>query len=51
MDTTRGVRDDIVAAVQAGVNGYIVKPFTPQVLKEKIEQVLAGAGTGATTGQ
>lgn len=51
MVTTRGVRDDIVAAVQAGVNGYIVKPFTPQVLKEKIEQVLAGAGTGATTGQ
>ena len=51
MVTTRSVREDIVAAVEAGVNNYIVKPFTPQVLKEKIDQVLAGAGTGATTGQ
>src|SRR5437764_2511332 len=40
MVTTRSVRDDIVAAVEAGVNNYIVKPFTPQVLKEKIDQVL-----------
>ena len=43
MVTTRSVREDIVAAVEAGVNNYIVKPFTPQVLKEKIDQVLAGA--------
>lgn len=39
MVTTRSVRDDIVAAVEAGVNNYIVKPFTPQVLKEKIDQI------------
>ena len=51
MVTTRSVREDIVAAVEAGVNNYIVKPFTPQVLKEKIDQVLAGASAGATTGQ
>ncbi len=43
MVTTRSVREDIVLAAQAGVNNYIVKPFTPQVLKEKIEQVL-GSG-------
>ena len=43
MVTTRSVREDIVQAAQAGVNNYIVKPFTPQVLKEKIDQVL---GTG-----
>lgn len=44
MVTTRSVRDDILAAVQAGVNSYIVKPFTPQILKEKIDQLLpAGA--------
>ena len=43
MVTTRSVREDIVAAVEAGVNNYIVKPFTPQVLKEKIDQVLSGA--------
>jgi two-component system chemotaxis response regulator CheY len=44
MVTTRSVREDIVQAAQAGVNNYIVKPFTPQVLKEKIDVVLrAGA--------
>ena len=43
MVTTRSARDDIVAAAQAGVNNHVVKPFTPQVLKEKIDQVLAGA--------
>lgn len=40
MVTTRSVREDIIAAVEAGVNNYIVKPFTPQVLKEKIDLVL-----------
>jgi two-component system chemotaxis response regulator CheY len=45
MVTTRSVRDDIVQAAQAGVNNYVVKPFTPQVLKEKIDQVL---GIGAS---
>jgi two-component system chemotaxis response regulator CheY len=47
MVTTRSVREDIVAAVDAGVNNYIVKPFTPQVLKEKIEQVLSSAAAPA----
>lgn len=41
MVTTRSVREDIVQAAQAGVNNYVVKPFTPQVLKDKIDQVLA----------
>lgn len=41
MVTTRSVREDILAAVEAGVNNYILKPFTPPVLKDKIEQVLA----------
>lgn len=43
MVTTRSVKDDIVDAIKAGVNSYIVKPFTPDVLKEKIEQVLEKA--------
>jgi two-component system chemotaxis response regulator CheY len=47
MVTTRSVREDIVAAVEAGVNSYIVKPFTPQVLKEKIDQVLSGVNATA----
>lgn len=46
MVTTRSVKEDIVQAAQAGVNNYVVKPFTPQVLKEKIDQVL-GAISGA----
>jgi len=41
MVTTRSVREDIVHAAKVGVDNYVVKPFTPQVLKEKIEQVLA----------
>lgn len=42
MVTTRSVKEDIVEAMKAGVNNYIVKPFTPETLKAKIEQVLAG---------
>jgi two-component system chemotaxis response regulator CheY len=40
MVTTRGVKEDIVEALQAKVNNYVVKPFTPQILKEKIDQIL-----------
>lgn len=40
MVTTRSVREDIIDAAKAGVSQYIVKPFTPQVLKEKLDQVL-----------
>ena len=47
MVTTRSVREDIVTAVEAGVNSYIVKPFTPQILKQKIDQVLSGASATA----
>lgn len=41
MVTTRGVREDVLAAVSAGVTNYIVKPFTPAVLKEKVDMVLS----------
>ena len=47
MVTTRGAREDIVSAVEAGVNNYILKPFTPSVLKEKIDRLLAGIGAAA----
>lgn len=47
MVTTRGALDDITAAVEAGVDGYIIKPFTPSVLKEKIHRLLAGRGAAA----
>lgn len=39
MVTAEAKREQIVAAAQAGVNGYIVKPFTAAVLKEKIEKI------------
>ena len=39
MVTAEAKRDQIVAAAQAGVNGYVVKPFTAAVLKEKIDKI------------
>ena len=39
MVTAEAKREQIVAAAQAGVNGYIVKPFTTAVLKEKIDKI------------
>ncbi len=41
MVTTRGMKEDILEALQAKVNNYVVKPFTPQILREKIEQIIA----------
>ncbi len=48
MVTTRSTREDILTAVEAGVNGYIVKPFTPQLLKQKIDHVLSTLVAPAT---
>ncbi len=39
MVTAEAKRDQIIEAAQAGVNGYVVKPFTAQVLKEKIDKI------------
>lgn len=39
MVTAEAKREQIVAAAQAGVNGYVVKPFTAATLKEKIEKI------------
>lgn len=39
MVTAEAKRDQIVAAAQAGVNGYVIKPFTAVVLKEKIDKI------------
>lgn len=40
MVTTRGLKQDIIEALKARVNNYVVKPFTPQVLKEKMDAIL-----------
>lgn len=39
MVTAEAKRDQIIEAVQAGVNGYIVKPFNATTLKEKIGKI------------
>ncbi|MBT3144348.1 chemotaxis response regulator CheY [Neptunomonas phycophila] len=39
MVTAEAKREQIIAAAQAGVNGYVVKPFTAAVLKEKLEKI------------
>lgn len=39
MVTAEAKRDQIVEAATAGVNGYVVKPFTAAALKEKIEKI------------
>jgi len=39
MVTAEQKREQIIEAAQAGVNGYIVKPFTAATLKEKIDKI------------
>ena len=40
MVTAEALKDNVVAAVKAGVSNYIVKPFTAEVLNEKIEKIV-----------
>ena len=50
MVTAENNRDQIIAAAQAGVNGYIVKPFTAITLKEKLTKIferIAASGASA----
>ena len=42
MITAESKAENVIAAKEAGVNGYIVKPFTAAILKSKIDTVLAG---------
>lgn len=39
--TAEAKKDQIVRAAQAGVNGYIVKPFNAVTLKEKMDQIIS----------
>ncbi len=49
MVTAEAKREQIIAAAQAGVNGYIVKPFTASTLKEKLQKIFEriSAGSGS----
>jgi len=50
MVTAENNRDQIIAAAQAGVNGYVVKPFSAATLEEKLARIferLAASGAKA----
>lgn len=38
MITTEAEKTRVISAIQAGVSDYLVKPFTPDALKEKLEK-------------
>jgi len=40
MITTEGGKSEVIRALKAGCSNYIVKPFTPQVLKEKLKAII-----------
>lgn len=40
MVTTEAEKSNVLAAVKAGANNYIVKPFTPETVKEKLAQFI-----------
>jgi two-component system, chemotaxis family, chemotaxis protein CheY len=39
MVTAEGLKENVLEAVKAGVSNYVVKPFTAEVLQEKIENI------------
>lgn len=42
MVTAESKTENVIAAKQAGVNNYIVKPFNAETLKQKIQSVIGG---------
>lgn len=42
MVTAEAKREQIVEAAEAGVNGYVVKPFTAATLEAKLERIFGG---------
>ena len=50
MVTAEAKREQIVVAAEAGVNAYVVKPFTAATLKDKIEKIFRDPGTEGSPG-
>lgn len=44
MVTTESEKVRVVEAIKAGVNNYIVKPFTPETLSERVNETIEKAG-------
>ena len=40
MATSDGVRDDVIKAIKTGASGYIIKPFQPEELSKRINEIL-----------
>lgn len=47
MVTTEAEKSRVIEAIKAGVNNYVVKPFTPDLLSERITETLAKCGVSA----
>ena len=47
MVTTEAEKGRVVEALKAGVNNYVVKPFTAETLGEKIKQTMAKVGAAS----
>ena len=44
MITTEGGKSEVVTALKSGVNNYIVKPFSAETLKAKLEPLIKDLG-------
>ncbi|MCM2317734.1 MAG: chemotaxis response regulator CheY [Pseudomonas sp.] len=44
MVTAEAKKENIIAAAQAGANGYVVKPFTAAILEEKLNKIFEKLG-------
>ncbi len=49
MITTEAEKIRVIEAIKAGINNYIIKPFTPDVLTDRIEETLETTKTAAAT--
>ena len=46
MVTAEAEKEKVITAIQAGVNNYVVKPFTGELLKEKIDKIFDKVNAG-----
>ncbi|MDA8083616.1 MAG: chemotaxis response regulator CheY [Nitrospiraceae bacterium] len=44
MVTAEAEKDKVITAIKAGVNNYVVKPFTAEILKEKMDKIFERLG-------
>jgi two-component system chemotaxis response regulator CheY len=48
MVTTEAEKSRVIEAIKAGVNNYVVKPFTPDLLSQRINETLTKCGVSAS---